>query len=103
MKKNNKKTAPNANESMSLDRSLKEFEIFKSRVSNAVLDYMEEQSDMDLLECLAKSSMFLTNISVQMEKVFDNQNLAFTDQNDLSKLGDDLFTAGQQTSSNTIH
>ena len=103
MKKNNKKTAPNANESVSLDRSIKKFEVFKSRVANAVLDYMEEQCDMDLLECLGKSSMFLTNISVQMEKVFDNESQAITDQNDLSELGDDLFSASQQTSSNTIH
>ena len=103
MKKNNKKTAPNANESVSLDRSIKKFEVFKSRVANAVLDYMEELSDMDLLECLGKSSMFLTNISVQMEKVFDNESLAISDENDLSELGDDLFSASQQTSSNTIH
>jgi hypothetical protein len=103
MKKNNNKTAPNANEAVSLDRSIKKFEVFKSRVANAVLDYMEELSDMDLLECLGKSSMFLTNISVQMEKVFDNESLAISDENDLSELGDDLFSASQQTSSNTIH
>ena len=47
--------------------------------------------------------MFLTNISVQMEKVFDSQNHSIKDQNDLFELGDDLFSAGQQTSSNTIH
>ena len=103
MKKNNNKIASNAIKSNSIDRSVKKFEIFKSRVANAVLDYMEEQSDMDLLECLEKSSMFLTNISVQMDKVFNNQNLATTDQNDLSEIGDDLFSASQQISSNTIH
>ena len=103
MKKNNNKIASNAIKSNSIDWSVKKFEIFKSRVANAVLDYMEEQSDMDLLECLEKSSMFLTNISVQMDKVFDNQNPAITDQNDLSELGDDLFSASQQTSSNTVH
>ena len=103
MKKNNNKIASNAIKSNSIDRSVKKFEIFKSRVANAVLDYMEEQSDMDLLECLEKSRMFLTNISVQMDKVFDNQNPAMTDQNDLSEVGDDLFSASQQTSSNTVH
>ena len=103
MKKNNNKIASNAIKSNSIDRSVKKFEIFKSRVANAVLDYMEEQSDMDLLDCLEKSSVFLTNISVQMDKVFNNQNPAITDQNDLSELGDDLFSASQQTSLNTIH
>ena len=103
MKKNNNKIASNAKKSTSIDRSGEKFEIFKSRVANAVLDYMEEQSDMDLLKCLEKSSMFLTNISVQMDKVFDNQNPTIIDQNDLSELGDDLFSASQQTSSNTIH
>ena len=103
MKKNNKKIASNANESTSIDPSVKKFEIFKSRVANAVLDYMEEQSDMDLLGCLEKSSMFLTNISVQMDKVFDNHNPAIIDQNDLAELGEDLFSASQQTTSNTVH
>ena len=103
MKKNNNNIASIANKSVSLDRSVQKFEIFKSRIANAILDYMEEQSDMDLLECLEKSSMFLTNISVQMNKVFNNQNPAIQDQNDLSELGDDLFSASHQTSSNTIH
>ena len=102
-KKNNKKKASNVKASVSSDHSAKEFEIFKSRVANAVLDYMEEQSDLDLLECLEKSRMFLTNISVQMEKVLDNQNRAIKDQNDLFELGDDLFSASQQSLSNTIH
>ena len=71
MKKFNIKKNSSAKVSVSSDHSGKAFEIFKSRVANAVLDYMEEQSDTDLLECLEKSSMFLTNISVQMDKVFD--------------------------------
>ena len=103
MKKFNIKKNSSAKASVSSDHSGKAFEIFKSRVANAVLDYMEEQSDTDLLKCLEKSSVFLTNISVQMDKVFNNQNPAITDQNDLSELGDDLFSASQQTSSNTIH
>ena len=32
----------------------KDFETFKSIVANAVLDYMESQSDSDLIECLEK-------------------------------------------------
>ena len=103
MKKINNKKASSAGSSVSVDHSIREFEIFKSRVANAVLDYMEEQSDLDLLECLGKSSMFLTNISIQMEKVFDSQNQSIKDQNDLFDIGDDIFSAGQQKWSNTIH
>tara|TARA_B100001063_G_scaffold204492_1_gene199051 strand:+ start:230 stop:541 length:312 start_codon:yes stop_codon:yes gene_type:complete len=103
MKKSDIKKPFSTNTSVSVDHSAKVFEIFKSRVANAVLDYMEEQSDLDLLDCLEKSSMFLTNISVQMEKVFHSQNQSIKDQNDLFELGDDLFSASQQTSSNTIH
>ena len=103
MKKYNIKKNSSAKASVSSDHSTKVFEIFKSRVANAVLDYMEEQSDLDLLDCLGKSSTFLTNISVQMEKVFDSQNQSIRDQNDLFELGDDLFSASKKTSSNTIH
>lgn len=103
MKKFNIKKNSSAKASVSSDHSGKAFEIFKSRVANAVLDYMEEQSDLELLDCLGKSKMFLTNISVQIEKVFDNQNQSIKDQNDLFEVGDDLFSASQQTSSNTIH
>ena len=103
MEKYNIKKPSSATASVSSDHSAKVFEIFKSRVANAVLDYMEEQSDLDLIDCLGKSSMFLTSISVQIEKVFDSQNQSIEDQNDLFELGDDLFSASQQTSSNTIH
>ena len=68
MKKINKKKASSANSLVSADHSIGEFEIFKSRVANAVLDYMEAQSDLDLLACLEKSCIFLTNISGQMER-----------------------------------
>jgi len=98
----NKKTF-NANTSVSLDYNVSEFEVFKSRVANAVLDYMEAQSDLDLLECLEKSSMFLTNISAQMVKVFDSNIPNVTDENDMSEIGDDLFSSSQQTLSSTIH
>ena len=37
------------------DHVNKDIAIFKSRVANAVLDYMEAQSDSDLIECLEKS------------------------------------------------
>ena len=102
MKKYTKKTS-SAKAAVSPERSTKVFEIFKSRVANAVLDYMEEQNDLDLLDCLGKSSMFLKNISVQMEEIFDSQNQSIKDQNDLSEVGDDLFAASQQPSSNTFH
>ena len=103
MVKNNNKKACRANSIVSLDQSVREFEIFKSRVANAVLDYMEAQSDLNLLACLEKSSLFLTNISGQMEKVFDDQNQTVTDQNDLFEIGDDLFSTYQQVGSNSIH
>ena len=103
MKKYNAKKTSSAEASVSSEHSAKVFEIFKSRVANAVLDYMDEQSDLDLLDCLGKSSMFLTNISVQMKKVFVGQNQSIKDENDLFELGDNLFPASQQTSSKTIH
>ena len=103
MKKNNSRDASNDTASVSLDHPIREFEVFKSRVANAVLDYMEAQSDLDLLECLEKSSKFLTNISAQMEKVFDDQKQTISEENGLSEIGDDLFSTIQQNSSNTIH
>ena len=57
------------------DHDNKDFEIFKSKVASAVLDYMESKSDADLIECLEKASIFLTNISVQFENVFSTENL----------------------------
>ena len=91
------------NELASGDHVNKDFEIFKSRVANAVLDYMEAQSDSDLIQCLEKASIFLTNISLQMENVFDNQKQFFKDQNDVFDIGDDLFSINRQVSSSTIH
>ena len=99
-KRNNKKILESK---VSPDSFVRDFEIFKSRVANAVLGYMEAQSDQDLLECLERSSMFLSNISTQVEKVFDNQKQAFIDQNDLFEIGDDLFSTGEQNASTTIH
>jgi hypothetical protein len=103
MKKSSDKIIMNTNELASGDDGIKDIEIFKSKVANAVLDYMEAQSDSDLLECLEKASIFLTNISLQMENVFDNQNQSFKDQNDVFDIGDDLFSINKQVSSNTIH
>ncbi len=103
MKKNNNKIIISTSELASGDHVNKEIEIFKSRVANAVLDYMEAQSDSDLIECLERASIFLTNISLQMENVFDNQKRSFKDQNDLFDIGDDLFSINKQVSSSTIH
>ena len=99
-KKNNEK---DFNASLSPERTDREFEIFKSKVANAVLDYMEAQSDQDLVECLERSSLFLSNISTQVKKVFDNQKQAFIDQNDLFEIGNDLFLTCQQNASTTVH
>ena len=93
----------NTNKLASGDHVNKDIEIFKSRVANAVLDYMESQSDSDLIECLEKASIFLTNISLQMENVFNNQKQFFKDQNDVFDIGDDLFSINRQVSSSTIH
>ena len=93
----------NVNDLASEDHVTKEIEIFKSRVANAVLDYMEAQSDTDLVECLEKASVFLTNISLQMENVFANHKEVLKDQNNVFDIGDDLFSMHKQESSGTIH
>ena len=93
----------NTNDLEALDKVTKDFEIFKSRVANAVLDYMEMQSDTELVECLEKTSMFLSNISFQMEKVFECQDQASKNYNDLFEIGDDLFSTNKSASSNAIH
>ncbi len=103
MKKNNNKIITNTNELASIDNVNKEIETFKSRVANAVLDYMEAQSDPDLIECLEKASNFLTNISLQMENVFDSQKQSLKDQDDVFDIADDLFSMNKQVSSSTIH
>ena len=103
MKKNKNKIIISSNELESGDHVNKDIEVFKSRVANAVLDYMEAQSDSDLIECLEKASIFLTNISLQMENVFDSQKQSVKDQNDVFDIGDDLFSINKQVSSSTIH
>ena len=103
MKKDSNNIIINMNDLGSADDDTKDFETFKSRVANAVLDYMESQSDSDLIECLEKASIFLSNISLQMENVFNNQKQSLKDQNDMLEVVDDLFSANQQTLSNTIH
>ena len=103
MKKNSNKIIMNTNELASRDNVNKDIEIFKSRVANAVLDYMEAQSDSDLIECLEKASIFLTNILLQMENVFDNQKQSFKDQKDVFDIAEDLFSINKQVSSSTIH
>ena len=103
MKKNSNKIIMNTNELASGGHIDKDIEIFKSRVANAVLDYMEAQSDSDLIERLERASIFLNNISLQMENVFDNQKQSFKDQNDVFDIGDDLFSINKQVSSSTIH
>ena len=93
----------NTNQLASVDHLNKDIETLKSRVANAVLDYMEAQSDSDLIESLEKASIFLTNISMQMENVFDSQKQLFKDHNDIFDIGDDLFSISKHLTSNTIH
>ena len=103
MKKNKSNTIISSNELASGDHVNKDIEIFKSKVANAVLDYMEAQSDSDLIECLEKASIFLTNISLQMESVFDNQKQPINNQNDVFDIADDLFSINKQVTSRTFH
>ena len=103
MKKESNKIIRNTNDLGTLDTITKDFEIFKSRVANAVLDFMEMQSDTELVECLEKTSVFLNNISFQMEKVFECQEQASKNHNDLFEIGDDLFSTNKSASSNAIH
>ena len=102
MKKDSNKIIVKTNDLGLADDFNKDFETFKSIVANAVLDYMESQSDSDLIECLEKANIFLTNISLQMENVFNNQKQSFKDQNDMLEVVDDLFSTKQQTLSNSI-
>ena len=103
MRKNSDKISMNTDELPSKDHVNKDSEIFKSRVANAVLDYMEAQSDPDLIECLEKASIFLTNISLQIENVFVSQKQSFKDQKDVFDIGDDLFSINKQVTSRTFH
>ena len=103
MKKDNKKIIGKTNDLDSADHDDKDFEIFKSRVANAVLDYMDPQSDSDLIECLEKASIFLTNISIQMENVFSKEKQLFKDQSEMFEIVDDLFSTNQHRLSNTVH
>ena len=103
MKKDSNKIIMKTNDSGLADHDSKDFEIFKSRVANAVLEYMESQSDSDLIEGLERANIFLTNISKQMENVFSKQKQTFKDQNEMFEVVDDLFSTNQHTLSNTIH
>ena len=103
MKKNSKRSFTNTNDFESLHNVTEDFEIFKSRIANAILDYIETQEDSELVECLEKTRVFLNNISFQMEKVLDNQEQALEAQKELSEIGDDLFSTIQHSSYNTIH
>ena len=103
MKTRSKKENMNTNDLGALDNVTKNFEIFKSRVANAILDYIEMQGDTEIIECLEKTSTFLNNISNQMEKVFECQGQASKNHNDLFEIGDDLFSNNKAVSSNSIH
>ena len=103
MKKNGNEIIMNSDEWAIEDHVNKDIEIFKSRVANAVLDYMDAQSDSELIGCLEKASIFLTNISLRMENVFDNQKQSLKDQMDMFDMSEDLFSINKQVSSSTIH
>ena len=103
MKKDSNKKIMKTNDLGLPNHDNRDFEIFKSRVANAVLDYMESQSDPDLIECLEKANIFLTNISIQMENVFSKEKQLFKDQSEMFEIVDDLFSTNQHTLSNTIH
>ena len=103
MKKDSNKIIMKTNDLGLANHDNEDFEIYKSRVANAVLDYMEAQNDCDLIECLEKANIFLTNISIQMENVFNKQKQSFKDQDEMFEVIDDLFSTNHQMLSNTIH
>ena len=103
MKKNTKKVKMGTNNLALANYENREIEIFKSRVANAVLDYMEGQNDLELIDCLEKASNFLNHISLKMETVFDNQKQTLKDQNDLFDIGEDLFSINKKVTPSTIH
>ena len=103
MKKNTKKVKMGKNDLAPANHQTTQIEIFKSRVANAVLDYMEGQNDLELIDCLEKASIFLNHISLQMENAFDNQKQRYKDQNELFDIGEDLFSTNKQVTSSTIH
>ena len=103
MKKDSNKIVMKTNDLGLANHDSKDFEIFKSRVANAVLDYMDAQSDSELIESLERANIFLTNISIQMENVFGKQKESFKDQNEIFEVIDDFFSTNHQMLSNTIH
>ena len=103
MKKDSNKIIIKTNDLGLPNHDNEDFEIFKSRVANAVLDYMEAQSDSELIECLEKASIFLTNISIQMENVFSKEKQLFIDQSEMFEIVDDLFSTNHHRLSNTVH
>ena len=103
MKKYTKKVKMDTNKLAPANHETTQIEIFKSRVANAVLDYMEGQNDLELIDCLEKASIFLNHISLQMENAFDNQKQTFNDQNELFEIGEDVFSTNKQVTSSTIH
>ena len=103
MKKLNDQKILKKEDSISSSHSIDDFEIFKSRVANAILDYMEAHRDPKLIECLEKASGFLINTADQIEKVFDSESQTFSRQDELFEIGSDLLLESKGVSSKTIH
>lgn len=80
-----------------------EFKIFKSRVANALLQFIESGTDTELMKRLDKANSFLINTSDQMEKIFSFNKSAYSEQSELFEIADDLFNSERVPSSNSIH
>ena len=103
MKKSNDQKKFEKGDLFSSSHSLDDFEIFKSRVANAILDYMEAHRDPKLLECLEKASCFLINTADQIDKVFDIESQTLSREEELFEIGSDLLLEVKGFSSKTIH
>ena len=68
MKKNTYNKGFYRKDTCSPGQHIDEFDIFKSKVANAMLDYMDSQCDPQLFESLEKASHFFNDITIEMEK-----------------------------------
>ena len=103
MKKNTCNNGFYGKDTCSPGQHIDEFDIFKSRVANAMLDYMDSQCDPQLFESLEKVSRFFNDITTEMEKVFSVDNQELTNSENLFEIGEDLFASIKTISSDLVH
>ncbi len=103
MKKNTHTKKSSEEEIYSPSYHSEEFDIFKSRVASAALDYMESHSDPELIDGLEKASQFFINISKQIENAFDPIRDAPSNQDNVFEIGEDLLLSNEIISSHLVH